>query len=126
MNRANDPAYQAWGMEAIKRDREVAEVRMEIAREMTQHVERVRAALPADADDAALAAALAKDAAWRTLEARAKEQQELAQKFWEENRDRMRDRILEERQAAQDVAAGKAKAITNSPPQGAGAVRKKE
>jgi len=111
VNRANDDAYINQLLEMRKRQIEVAEVQVAIARQMTQHVERVRATFPQGVGDDTLAAALAEDSTWKGLEARAKAQAELANQIWEEDRDAIRDRMLEQGQAEREVQRGRARAI---------------
>ena len=110
-NRANDTVYLEQLQEMRQRQIEVAEVEVAIARRMTQHVEQVKATLPQDAGEDKLQEALAADAAWQELEAKAKAQADLAQKVWEEGRDFIRDRMIEQGQAEKDVQAGKAKSL---------------
>jgi len=111
LNRANDATYVEQLQEMRVRQIEVAEVQMAIARQMTQHVERVKAAFPQGVGEDTLNAALAEDPAWQELEAQAKAQADLAQQVWEACRDAIRARMLEQDRAEQDVQAGRAKAV---------------
>jgi len=128
-DRANDAAYLESLLKMRERQIEVAEVEMEIAKQMTQHVERVKAAFPQGVGEDQLQAALAADAQWQELDAKAKAQAALSQKVWEECRESIRNRILEQMQAEQDVKDGKARSVDkplNWPPAQGADERKKE
>ena len=97
--------------EIRKRQMEVANVLVETMSKMSQHVEQVRATLPPDVDEEALMAALAKNAEWQALAAKAQEQRDLDKKILEEANTVIRARALEEAQAIKDVEAGKVRAL---------------
>jgi len=110
VNRANDTAYFEQLLKMHDQQKEMALVQVAISQQMTQHVEQVRATFPQDVDEGTLNAALAADSKWQELEAQAKAQADIAQQFWVECRDAIRDRMLEQNQAEQDVRRGKARA----------------
>ena len=108
VDRANDEAYIELLQEQAKLQRGVAVLQMETMQKMTQCVQRVQAALPQDAGEGALQAALAADAEWLGLEAQAKEQEEEAERILSEGKKIIQLRMLDEQQARLDVGAGKA------------------
>jgi len=109
-----------------ERQIEVAEVEVAIARQMTQHVERVKAAFPQGVGEDKLSETLAADPAWRDLAAKAQAQAELAQQVWEECRDAIKARIMEQGQAEKDVQRGRARSADKPYEPGVADGRKKE
>jgi len=103
--------YKEQLLKMRERQVEIAEVEVAIARQMTQHVEQVRATFPQGVGDDTLAAKLADDPKWQELEAQAKAQAELARQDWEACRDAIRSRMMEQMQAEKDVKDGKARAV---------------
>jgi len=110
-NRANDLVYLDQLLDLRERQMEVGYAQMEIAQQMTQLVERVTAMYPQGIGEDALQSALAEDPAWQDLAAQEKAQTELAAQVWEESRDFIRNRMLQQMQAEKDVQDGKAKAV---------------
>jgi hypothetical protein len=109
-NRANDPNWFPAMTNELRKAQDVAKVGEKISMQMTQHVERVKATLPEDADEEALQMALALDETWAYLMSQKKAQEALAEKTWADSRELVRAKIVEEMQAQQDVKAGRAKA----------------
>lgn len=110
-NRMNDVAY----LSALQKSREAQTVeatkRSVIVTQMQACVERVKATLPKDADEAALKAALAKDEAWRKLEPQNAQAIKAIEQTLGEAREKVRQRMLEEARAVKAVAEGRAQAI---------------
>ncbi|MEI7901466.1 MAG: hypothetical protein WCK89_14545 [bacterium] len=109
-NRMHDAAY----LGALKKNREVQTVkageRNVIVTQMQACIERVKATLPKDADEATLKAALAKDAEWCKLEPQNARMIGEIEQVLGEARQTVRQRMLEESRAVKAVAAGQAKA----------------
>ena len=82
-----------------------------IVTQMQACIERVKATLPKDADEAALKAALAKDDEWRKFEPQNAKAIEDIQQVLGEARQKVRQRMLEESRAVKVVAEGKAMAV---------------
>lgn len=110
-NRVNDTAYIDSILTNHFRQVAVGQARLQTAGLMTQCVLRVRAALPPDADEEALEAALEADDAWQKLVALAQKQDAESVKIYNEGVEGIRIRMLEEQQALRDVQAGKATAV---------------
>jgi hypothetical protein len=112
-NRMNDAAY----LEALRKNREEqtakAGERHVVVTQMQACIERVRATLPKEADDAVLKAALAKDEEWGKLEAQNAQAIGSIEKVLEDARQKVRQRMLEESRAVKAVAEGRAKAVDN-------------
>ncbi len=110
-NRMNDAAYVG----ALQKNRDEQAVkageRTVIVTQMQACIERVKATLPKDADEAALKAALAKDDEWRKLEPQNAKAIEDIQQVLGEARQKVRQRMLEESRAVKAVAEGKAMAV---------------
>jgi len=110
-NRANDPAY----VTALKENRTsqnvLARENHAVKAQLAVCAERVKAALPPGADEAALKAALEKDPEWQALKGReAKVMAEDKQKLIAA-RELIRARMEREARDAKAVAEGKAKAV---------------
>jgi hypothetical protein len=110
-NRANDPAY----LSALKKNRTsqnvLARENHAVAGQLAACAERVKAALPPGADQAALKAALEKDPEWQALKGRetkvlAEDTQTLGAA-----RELIRARMEREARDAKAVAEGKAQAV---------------
>ena len=110
-NRANDQAWFDTVTNRFQESQALANVLVGISKQMSQHVDRVRGTLPEGAGEAALQAALAADAQWKDLEARAAAQREKMRKDWEANGAMVRDRMIADQQKQKDVVAGKAKSL---------------
>ena len=115
-NRMADAAYRAALSQNRREQMRRADARGEVVAKMQLLVEQARAKLPAGADDAAVKAELAKDPAWRELEAKNQTMVEGIGKTLAEGRARVRQRILAENRDVKAVAEGKARAV--GPPQG--------
>jgi len=115
-NRMADAAYRAALSQNRREQMRQAGARGEVVAKMQAHVEQARAKLPAGADDAAVRAELAKDPAWRELEAKNQAMIEDIGKTLAEGREIVRQRILAENRDIKAVAEGKARAV--EPPQG--------
>jgi len=109
-NRMNDAAY----IEALRSNRVeqsvAANERLELARQQQLCQERVRAALPADAGEAALTNALALDPEWQRLRAQRAEMDGRIQAKLLDAREAIRRRMEAESRAVEAVAAGRAEA----------------
>lgn len=110
-NRMNDAAYLATLQTNRVAQSAKAGERNVIVSQMQAHIERVKATLPEDADEATLKAALAKDEEWLKLEARNEKAIGEIQQVLSEAREKVRQRLLEESKAVKAVAEGKAKAV---------------
>jgi hypothetical protein len=110
-NRMNDAAY----MDALRKNREgqtrKASEQLAVARQQQACRQRVQAALPAGADEAALSAALAKDAEWQSLSKKADDLQEEGRQIVISAREAIRKRMEDEVRAVKAVEAGTAKAV---------------
>lgn len=110
-NRLNDAAY----LEALQKNREeqkgIARARYEIAQQLKVCVERVKATLPKEADEATLKEALSKDETWQKLQAQHTQTMGDIEQVLGAARQTVRQRMLEETRAAKAVAEGKAQAV---------------
>ncbi len=110
-NRMNDAAY----LGALKQNRQEQTVkaaeRNVIVTQMQAIIARVKGTLPQDADDEALKAALAKDEAWRKLEAQNAQAIGSIEQVLGEARQKVRQRMLEESRDVKAVAEGKAQSV---------------
>ena len=108
-NRMQDAAYVQSLHE--NRDRQMANAyaREKVASRQKACVERVKASLPENADEASLKAALQKDSEWVELEARAQKVVVTEQQAQEDAKMLIRGRLEEEAQAIKDVQSGKAR-----------------
>ena len=110
-NRLNDTAY----LGALQKNRDEqmvkARARYEIAQQVKASVERVKATLPKEADEAAVKDALAKDAEWQKLNAQHAQALGEIEKVLVDARQIVRSRLLEETRAGRAVAEGKAKPV---------------
>jgi PBP1b-binding outer membrane lipoprotein LpoB len=109
-NRMNDAAY----VESLRSNRVAQSVQANERHVLTQQLkvcrERVRAALPADAGEAALTNALARDPEWQQLEARREQMDGRIQATLLDAQEAIRKRMEAEAQAVKAVAAGRAEA----------------
>jgi len=110
-NRMNDAAYVGALQTNCAKQTAKAGERSVIVIQMQACIERVKATLPKDADEAALKAALAKDDEWRKLEPQNAKAIEEIQQILGEAREKVRQRMLEETRAVKAVADGKAKSV---------------
>jgi len=115
-NRVHDAAY----LDSLKKGREfqtkLAAGRAEVSKRMAACRARVSAALPKDAVEAAVNAALEKDSEWQGLVKQFEELVQKDQKSLAEVRDSVRARLQEEARAIKAVADGKAKAVDTAAP----------
>jgi len=110
-NRINNAAYVA----SLKQNRrtqitKAVALRTAVA-ELDAYKEKVKAALSAGSDEAALDLALAKDEVWQKLKAKSDQAQKEEQQTVEEAREKVRQALIEEARAKEAVAQGKAKAV---------------
>ncbi len=117
-NRANDAAY----LDTLKKNRadqtKIAAQRAEVSRKMDACRERVRSSLPAEAEEAAINAALEKDQEWTELVKQTGELAQRDQQVLSAAREAVRARLQEEARAVKAVAEGKAKAVDRIVPRG--------
>lgn len=110
-NRMNDAAY----LDGLKKNRaeqtQVAAARAKVTARIDACKARVKAALPAGADEAAFQAALEKDQAWQALVKQVEELNEQDRQTVILAREAIRKRMEEESRAIKAVAEGKAKAV---------------
>lgn len=110
-NRMSDAAY----VDSLRKNREEQTVkaseRSVVVTQMQACIERVKATLPKDADEATLKAALAQDESWRKLEAQNAQAIAAIEQTLGAARQNVRQRMLEESRAVKAVAEGRAKAI---------------
>ena len=114
-NRANDAVY----IESLDQNRRVQIAKAKGIRaamdEMNAYRERVKVALPAGSDEAALSAALAKDETWLKLKAKCEFVAAAGQKEEQQTvaaaRELVRQRMIKEAKDQAAVAEGKAKPI---------------
>jgi len=110
-NRMSDVSYIKALDQVRKAQLAKATERSAIVDKMKSHLERVRASLPAGADDAAVKAALAKDGEWRKLEAQNAQVIGEIEQTLADARKTVRERMLAESRAIKAVAEGKARAV---------------
>lgn len=110
-NRMNDAAY----VDALRNNRQEqsleAKERHEVAVRIQACQERVKASLPADADEAALKAALARDPEWQKLDAQKSQIDGRIQATLLDARETIRRRMEAEALAVKAVAEGRAEAV---------------
>lgn len=110
-NRMNDAAY----VEALRKNRTeqglLAKERFAVMTQLKACQDRVKAALPANADEAVLKAALARDPEWQKLNAQKAQGEGRDQAKLAEARETIRKRMETEAQAKRAVSEGKAKAL---------------
>lgn len=110
-NRMNDVAY----VESLRKNREEqgvqAKERHALLVQLKACQERVKATLPAEADEAALKAALARDSEWQRLDAQNAQMEGRIQATLLDARETIRKRMEVEAQAVKAVAAGQAVAV---------------
>ena len=108
-NRMNDAVY----VQSLKTNRHEQLLKATAVRtvetEMKAYRGRVKAGLPAGADDAALESALAKDDGWQKLKERESVAKRESQQTLDEARAKVRQALLDEAAAQKAVADGKAK-----------------
>ena len=110
-NRMADATYVRALKENQVWQRQKAQERNKIVAQMQVLLEKAKATLPADANNEALKAELAKDPAWRALEAENQRLVDELQQVLTRARETIHQRLLTEQRDVQAVAEGRAVAV---------------
>lgn len=110
-NRIADVTYLNALRENRDEQQKKAMARRQIDTQMAAMFTKVKATLPAGADDAAVKVELAKDPAWRALEVEKQRLQDEIQQTFIKARETVRQRLLAEKRDIQAVAEGRAVAV---------------